>query len=599
MNPFTAALAFLRGDDLKYAAPAAQPGTAQLPQPQEIEEKYGFTSASYAGGWPLGVLAGDPGYAALVAAARVGILVHGPGATEIHATARGGAYGADGNSAVFACLNKLCAAAGEPPLRVYRGDREGGEPEAVPNHPLEELVAAPNPATPGPALWYWVRWAKYCAGNAYLRKVRAPAGNVVELWPLPAALVEPYTTEADWERSGHLPGLISGYRYEYEPGKYEDLAPADVVHFRFGLDQADPRRGCSPVYRLVREVYGDELANQWTAALLGNGGAAGLVVEPHKEANLTRDQALELEQRLAQKMGGSNRGATVVMSPGSSLKQFGFSPEQMDLTALHRLPEERVSAVTGVPAIVAGLGAGLDRATYANFAQALEALTTTTLVPQWVDEAATLTQQLLPDFAGPNYRAKRLFCRFDTSNVQALQEDETTKYERLNKGVLGGWIAPNEARRDVGLPEEPDLDGILYVPTSVAPTPLPDVGNPPEPAPMAPQGGGNGDDAEEAQQADEETEDAQAAEAAKVLTRLIATKAQGRRAKPGDFPALFRALAAVAEPSLERDLADYFDGQRARVMGRLLAQDGAGGANPATARAALPKTNGTNGKVPA
>lgn len=562
MNPLAAALSYLRGDDLKRLP-------VETPAPPIVEQKYGFTTSSYIGGWPV------PGHPTVLDAIRMGVLVHGPGASELYSAAYG--YGADANSAVFACLNKLCTAYGEPPLRVYQGDAEGGEPEVIADHPLEELVADPNPSIPGPILWYWVQWAKHVAGNAYLRKVRAGAGNVVELWPISPMLIKPITTDTDRERGI----FISAYRWEYETGKFEDLDVEDVVHFRLGLNDHDNRVGCSPLQRLGQEIYGDDQAQRWTAGLLGNMAIPGTVVQVPKETPMTLEQAQDLESKVNVKFSGDRRGMTSVLTGGATMAQFGFSPEQMNLTALHRVPEERISAVLGVPAIVAGLGAGLDRATYSNFGQALEAFTSTTLVPLWTADASTMNQQLLPDFAGEQRGkrgSQRLFSRFDLTNVRALQEDEDKKYARLNQGVLGGWVKPEEARRDTGFGDEPGLEGILYISNSVTPTPVEEVGTPP-PAPVPPA-------APVPPQQPPQDGQPPDTQAGKALRALLDTKA--RRVPLADFPELLAALADLAEPGLTRDLVTYFDGQQERVKRRLLASE----PNPQSARASLPKLNG-------
>ena len=120
----------------------------------------------------------------------------------------------------------------------------------------------------------------------------------------------------------------------------------------------------------------------------------------------------------------------------------------MKLQELRRLPEERVSAVLGVPAILAGLGAGLDSATYNNTAELREFFTEQKLVPLWKTVANELTHQLLlPDFG-----ESRLMCEYDVNNVRALTNRHGCNlYKRVKHGVQGGWITIGEARKVVGL----------------------------------------------------------------------------------------------------------------------------------------------------
>jgi len=54
-----------------------------------------------------------------------------------------------------------------------------------------------------------------------------------------------------------------------------------------------------------------------------------------------------------------------------------------------------VSAVLGVPAILAGLGAGLDAATYNNTRELREFFTEQKMIPLWSAVADELTHQII------------------------------------------------------------------------------------------------------------------------------------------------------------------------------------------------------------
>jgi len=137
-----------------------------------------------------------------------------------------------------------------------------------------------------------------------------------------------------------------------------------------------------------------------------------------------------------------------VISKESKIEQFGFSPKDLDMTVLHRIPEERISAVMGVPAILAGLGAGLDRSTFANTREMGEMFTERKLVPQWRADAAKLNVALKPDFTDD----RDVSIAFDLLNVRSLQEDMNKKYERLQKAVAQkAFMKRNEARSEIGL----------------------------------------------------------------------------------------------------------------------------------------------------
>lgn len=369
-------------------------------------------------------------------------LVSGPGATDV-------LYGkrvADTNSAVFACLQAIAVAIAEPPIRVYR--TKAGDRTELDETPLGDLLDRPNPHMTRSNLLAYLSNCLHVDGNAYWRKLRAgnpDSGNVVELWPISPTRIEPRTIKGSTD-------FISYYRYYVRPGVFEDIAPENIVHFRMGLDDGDHRLGCAPLKRLAREVSSDEAATFYADRLLGKLAIPGLYASFDKEApSLTQAQAEELKARLQALYGGDNVGSVGIGSPGMTLGQLGFSPEQMDLKVLHRVPEERIAAVLRVPAIVAGLGAGLDRSTYSNFAEAREAFTETTLIPLWGAVGDTLTMSLVPDFMSE----RGVSVSFDIDDVRALQDDQNAKAVRLKTYVDAGILDIDEARAEIGHEPKP------------------------------------------------------------------------------------------------------------------------------------------------
>ena len=367
---------------------------------------------------------------------RIETLVHGPGAGEDKRTI---------NSAVFACLMVIATSYPEPPLTVYQKVVDDQE-EKLDNHPLQDLLEFPTPGgeLSMDELLFWTAWAKHVDGNAYWFKVRsgnAETGNVVELWPVSPTMVKPVTLR-------NMPDWISHYEYWYAPGKKKIVPVSNVIHFRHGIDDRDMRKGLAPLKALVRQISTDDEADKFVAALLSNYAVPGLVVTPTGSSSISPEDADSMTRKLRQKFGSDNRGNIAVISKESKVQQFGFSPSELDMTVLHRVPEERISAVMGVPAILAGLGAGLERSTFANTREMGELFTERKLVPQWRSDAAKLNVALKPDFTDD----RDIRIGFDLKNVRALQEDENAKYERLQKAVAQkAWMTRNEARTETGL----------------------------------------------------------------------------------------------------------------------------------------------------
>jgi len=346
-----------------------------------------------------------------------------------------------GNSAVVACLNVLATSFSEPKLQVIRKDTKYLDSEIIQEHPLSKLYSRPNPFMSANLLSHYIVLALNTLGDAFLYKNRDKNGKVVELVPLMPHLVEV---------RGNENKLITHYDYYlYGKGDKIELPESDVVHIRQGIDPNDHRRGHAPLKTVLREILGDESAGQFTAALLNNMAVPGVVLTPRNDGfgGPTREEAEAISQMYKEKFGGQNRGAPMVLSGAMNIDIVSFSPDQMKLAELRRIPEERVSAVLGVPAILAGLGAGLDSATYNNTKELREFFTEQKLVPMWRTVAAELTHQLLiPDFKDEGFE-----CMYDIQGVRALQTDMDNLYKRVNMGVSGGWITIGEARQVVGL----------------------------------------------------------------------------------------------------------------------------------------------------
>jgi HK97 family phage portal protein len=491
-NPFRVVMDYLRGADLKAVA---MPQSANLAVPT----------------------AGAPtGYSWLSQPGMQGVF--STDAWDSHD------YDADGNSAVFACLLTLADAHIEPPLKVMRQDDPDADPTWLAASPLQALLDDPNPWHDNLELWWWTQYARHCDGNAYLRKIRSgdeTTGNVIELWPISPRLMKPITL--DGSRN-----FIDFYEYTYAPGKRERIPTENIVHFRIGIDDQDHRLGLAPIRRLVRLIASDEEATRFADALLHNFGVPGLVVQVPENTPITEDAALELKARIQSTFGTEGRGNVGVLSGGASMQQFGFSPSDLNLEILHNVPEARIAAVMRVPPAVAGLGVGLDQtANFASLNAVYEAFTERVLVPTWRLDSAKLNKQLKPDFTPE----QNTLIGHDLSKVRALQDDVDAQYKRLNMAVGGFWVRPSEARVQVGMAADPELDTLWLARAT-----------------SAPGAGGF--------------------TAAGLPAGMLETKADDQTLD--DFPDLVQTMVDAAAPKLEAQLNGYFDSQRRRVKRALL-----------------------------
>jgi HK97 family phage portal protein len=365
------------------------------------------------------------------------------------------------NGAVMMCLNWIVRNFPAAPFQVVR--RRAGEETPLDDHLLTLKLRRPNGWYSQARLWAGTLLSYNLDGNAYWLKVRKGLGAPpTELWYLPHWCVEP-----KWDES-RTDQYISHYEYQSQ-GRRVRLDVEDVVHFTNGLDPNNQRKGLSPLKAVLLEVFTDDQAGRYTAALLRNMGIVGAVVRPGAGVTVTPETAEAIKQKFEARTTGDNVGRTVVLGENTEVDYPGFNPQQMDLAQLRKIPETRISGALGIPAIVAGLSAGLDRSTYSNTEQATAAAFEQNLVPTWRALSDDLNAQLLPDF---DQNAQRE-CRFDDSQVKALRESEDARQERARKNFLAGAITLNEFRDQIGMPKE--QEGDYYLQPSMAQPQLPEA----------------------------------------------------------------------------------------------------------------------------
>lgn len=360
-----------------------------------------------------------------------------------------------GSSTVMAPLHWIARTFPEAPPMVWK-QLDDGQLEPQRTHPMLRLLRKPNEFYSGANLWKATLIDYYVDGNAYWLKMRDRGGGMKALWFAPSWTIEPRGTATEFIT-----------HYEYRPGGTEafKILPSEIVHFRFGLDGDNPLKGRSPLKSVLREIFTDDEAANFTASLLRNMGVPGIVISPDMDTPLEHGDAEATKAYIKENFGGDNRGGALVLTGRTKVQQFGFSPEQLLLKELRRIPEERVTAVLGIPAMVAGLGAGLDRSTFTNYAEARQAAYEQSIIPVQGDLSEDISFQLLGDFERDPFE---WVTGFDLTNVRVLQEDRNKLEQRLNRGLRAGGLKRSEYRRSLGFSVDEERDDIYLMPMNTS-----------------------------------------------------------------------------------------------------------------------------------
>jgi HK97 family phage portal protein len=335
-----------------------------------------------------------------------------------------------------------------PEIRQPMGN---GEYEVIVDHPLMELMLEPMPGLSAALVWGWIITDYKAFGNAYLRKIRtSEKGPVIGLQYLPQDMVRPV---------GDGVNPLTHYVYATD-GRQYNIPVIDMIHFRYGRDPVDIRIGRSPLQSTLREIATDNMASATAYGLLNNGGIPSILIGPdtnNAADNISPDDARTMKRAIRENLTGDNAGGVVVMTGAYKMDKVSFTPQEMALDSIRRLPEERITAALGLNAMVLGLGAGLERSTYSNYEAAQQAAWEDGMIPTLRVIADTLTISLLPDFGESD-----AYVAYNFDDVRALADDYDAMSIRAERLFKANVIDRAQAKRMVGIEPVPADEGVMF-----------------------------------------------------------------------------------------------------------------------------------------
>ncbi len=396
--------------------------------------------------------------------------------------------GYGGNSVVYAVLTTLSRAVAEPPLVAYVEDDEGQLDKIPSAHPLQMLIKVPTPGLMTQyELWELLVLYMGIAGrfNGFIE--RSFSGQPIGIWPLRPDRVGPiYSTMDD-----PVARVIKGWSYQV-PGtsQYIAIPREDVLTVNFPDPSGESGgliEGLGPLQALAVEVSADNEASKLVGALTANNATPSLAITTASPIQ-NREQAELLKQGWMQQFGGTRRGEPAILDAGADIKQLSFNLSQLEFPTLRNIAEARIAAAFGVPAALAGLKTGIDRAADANLDGLRLYFTETTLEDYWRRFEDAFTNQVAA-WWGPN-----VVCRFDRTRVRALHQQTRTQKQPIADGFALGAVTVDEYRQRVlDLDPLPNGQGAVFmIPSGVIPTLDPHKAAEEPPPPLPEEGSGAG-----------------------------------------------------------------------------------------------------------
>ena len=282
---------------------------------------------------------------------------------------------------VYIAINRIAEACALVPLNVLRLD--GEKRIGISNHPLERLLANPNPLTSGFELLEQTIGSLELQGNAYWYLVGDSRGRPCEIWLLRPDRV---TIVPDAKR------VVAGYLYEID-GRHIPLDAIEVLHFRRWHPSND-FYGLSPIAAARCAVLSDRHMADWNRHTFGhgNGVPAGIV----SIKDFISDTDFERVKRdWRANYGGASRKTAFLRGGNIEWQHIGLSHTDLDFLQGRKAQRDEILNIFGIPVALMS-----ENATEANAKVAERQFIERTLYPKLVRLAQKISQELLPFYGG-------------------------------------------------------------------------------------------------------------------------------------------------------------------------------------------------------
>lgn len=350
---------------------------------------------------------------------------------------------------VYAAVKKRADNLVRAPLKVYRVRDKGDSDEVPKGHPLRALLSRVNP------FWTFADLLRATSthldlwGAAFWVLDKPARGAPNEVW-----LVRPDRVSVIPSRGKY----IAGYEYHGPDGRRQALLPDEVVWFRY-FNPLDEFAGMSPVAPLRLSLDMGQEAVRYNRNAFRNGLQIGnLAITTQQQ--MADEDVEDFYRRLRVRYASSEAAARpLIMTPGMEAKNLGLSQKDMEYVASLRWTLEEAARAFQVPLI---LLEDLSHATYSNVDAAERMFWRNTVVPQLRLFESHVNEFLTPQFG------EGLECRFDLSQIEALQEDAEKTASRQRADIGAGVLTINEVRQDRGLEPVPWGD-VFWAPLGLLP----------------------------------------------------------------------------------------------------------------------------------
>ncbi len=315
--------------------------------------------------------------------------------------------------------------------------------EEIENHPLLDLLHAPNPFMTKDEFFELTIQHMELAGECFWAIIRNKLGAPAELWPLMPYLVKVIPDSKKF---------VAGYTYLVPAGGELFLDAKDVIHHKYS-NPNNFYRGMSVVAAAARSIDTDDHAADYNRKFFYNGAIPDATLET--DTNLDDQAFKRLKDEWGATYGGtSNAHKVALLEAGLKFKMTSLSQKDMDFLASRNFSRDQILALFRVSKSILGL---IEDSNRANMEAADYNHAKRVIRPKMIRLANRITEDLAPQFD------VKLVVGF----VDPVPEDKEFILKEKTAAV-DLWWTKNEVRELEGKDPVPDGDS-LFVSTTLIP----------------------------------------------------------------------------------------------------------------------------------
>lgn len=339
----------------------------------------------------------------------------------------------EGNEAIYAAVSRIANTVASMPVHLYKGY------EIAAGHPLERLISLePNPNFTAFGFRQTMEVLRNTEGNAYALKVLDGLGQVKRLDILNPTRVQILRDPTNGE---------TWYRIQLDEGAPQLIPGYMMINIRHL--SANGEKGIRPIDVLRRSLDYDTQVKELSLDQLDGVNSGIMLTVPN--TGLDQDQKDDLVERFLETYEKSGR-SVVVLEGGLTATHFQSQAVNSDQLDVERITRNRVATVYNLPPHFLGDYTGTSYSTAEQLMLEFLQMTIMPIVQQWEEE---LDRKLLT----PAEYAQGYRFRFDENSL--YRADMATTANKYQIAIRGGWMKPNEARLNEGLPPDENGDTLM------------------------------------------------------------------------------------------------------------------------------------------